>query len=176
MPLHATPSLHARAAPLPHAASAEQVSPAVQYRPSSQLTPVRAVQAVVDVAISQVWHRLAGLMASAAWQTPPITQPLHVITHMLLVVSQICPAAHVAMPASQRSVSSLQLSVPSQVTPSSQLRAALPPHAASAEQVSPVVQYWPSSQTAPVLAVQAVLELPGLQVWQGLKWLTVPAA
>jgi len=176
VPLHATPSLHTRAMPPTQAAIDEQVSPVVQYSPSSQLAPVSGVHAVLDVAVSHVSHRLEGLMALAAWQTPAMMQPLQVITQALLAVSQICPAGQVGLPASQRSVVSLQLSVPSQVTPSSQLRAAPVPHTASAEQVSPVVQYWPSSQTAPVRAVHAPLELAVLQIWQGLTGLKVPSA
>jgi len=68
------------------------------------------------------------------------------------------------VPASQRSLPSLQLSVPLHVTPSPQLRAVPAPQTASAEQVSPVVQYWPSSQTTPVLGVHALLDVPVLQV------------
>jgi len=174
-PLHATPSLHTRAVPPRQTASDEQVSPVVQYKPSSQCAPVSGVHAVVDVAMSHVSQKLAGLMASAAWQTPPMMQPLHVITQALLAASQICPAAQVGVPESQRSLVSLQVSVPSHVTPSSQLRAVPVPHTASAEQVSPVVQYSVSSHTAPVRAVHAVFELAVLHIWHGLSGLKMPS-
>jgi len=103
-------------------------------------------------------------------------QPLHVITQALLFVSQICPAAQVGVPESQRSVASLQLSAPSHVMPSSQLRVVPAPQTARPEQVSPVVQYWLSSQTAPVLAVHALLELAVLHISQGLTGLKMPSA
>ena len=57
------------AAPLRQTPPAEQVSPVVQYCPSSQDAPVFAVQALVELAVSQRSQGLAGL---------PVDQPVGV--------------------------------------------------------------------------------------------------
>lgn len=59
------PSLQTRGDPL-HAPVAEHTSPTVQKRPSAQLTPVRAVHAVVLTEGLHSWHALPGSTAPSA--------------------------------------------------------------------------------------------------------------
>jgi len=133
---------------------------------------VRAVHAVVELAGSQVWHPLLGLIAPEARQTPEMTQPLHVIAHMPVPVSQVWPAGHVGVPVSQRSVPSLHVSLPLHPIPSSQVRDPPPRQTAPAEQLSVIVQYSPSSHGEPVgTGVQLVVEVSGRHAWHWLPGL-----
>jgi hypothetical protein len=65
VPLQLTASAQFRDAPL-HTAAAEQRSPTVQKRPSSQVVPVAGDHALVDVAGVQTRHWFAGLRVAAA--------------------------------------------------------------------------------------------------------------
>ncbi len=128
------------------------------------------------MAVAHVSHWFAGLVVLGAKQTPPITQPLHVVWHMFVPVLQTWPAPQVDAPGSQRSVDSLQVSVPLQVTASAQTRAAPVPQTASAEHVSPTLQKRPSSQVAPVLGDHAVVEVAIAHVRHWLAGLVVLGA
>ena len=75
-------------------------------------------------------------------QVPPqfVVPPTQVSTHELVATLQTWPPVQVVVPASQRSVASLHVSVPLQLTASAQPRALPAPQTAAAEHVSPVVQ------------------------------------
>ena len=106
---------------------------------------------------------------------PPITQPLHVVRHRSLAVSQTCPLAHVLEPGTQRAIAESQVSTPLHDTPSEQLRVD-PAHVAPALHASPTVQKSWSLHEAPVFAVHALVEVAGAQTWQGLLGFVVIGA
>ena len=109
---------------------------------------------------------------------PPqrLVPPPQLSTQLSAAASQTWPAPHVLVPASQRSVDSLQDSLPLQDTPSSQLRAVPPAQTAAAEQASPTVQKSPSSHAAPVLADHAEVDALGSQTWHPFAGLVVLGA
>jgi hypothetical protein len=104
-----------------------------------------------------------------------MTHPLHAVTHISALVLQTWPTPQVVVPASQRSLASLQLSLPLQATPSLHERAP-PPQTPIAEQVSAVVQNRPSLQLAPVLVDHVVEDDAALQIWHWSAGLRVASA
>ena len=66
VPLQATASAQARGTPPPQTAPAEQVSPTVQYRESSQAPAVRGDQPARVSAGVQLWHWFIGLLVPVA--------------------------------------------------------------------------------------------------------------
>jgi len=162
-PLHEMPSPHTRAVP-------PQVVPVhtslfVQNRPSSQLAPAFGLNADVERAGSQTSHWFVGLRWPAPRHVPPITQPVHVATHVSLAVSQIVPDAQVDSAPLQRFAVSSHVSAPLHDTPSSQppmLPAHVPP-----VHVSLLVQNMPSSQEPPSFELNDVVERAVSQRWHG---------
>jgi hypothetical protein len=104
-----------------------------------------------------------------------MVQPLQVMVHAFVAVSQTSPARQVLLPASQRSAASLHVSVPLQVTASAHTRV-VPTHTAEALQASIAVQNRPSSQLAPVFALQPVVDVAGAQIWHWFAGFRVEAA
>ena len=154
LPLHATPSLHARADP-PHVEPVH-VSPAVQNIPSSQLAPSFALNDIRFRVGSHTRHEFDGSSCPMPKQEPPITHPVHVAMHASLTTSQISPAAHGLVPAAHVFAVSSHVSVPLHATPSPQ-RAPDPTHTPP-EHASLDVQYIPSSHDTPSSGLNAVLE------------------
>lgn len=169
-PLHAMPSLHTRAVP-PQVVPV-QTSAFVQNNPSSHVAPAFELNADLERAGSQISHWLDGLRWPEPKHVPPITQPVHVATHVSLATSQIIPVAHVESAAMQRFIVSSHISTPSHATPSLQCEPA-PAHVPE-WQTSPLVQNRPSSQLPPSFELNEVIERDTSHAMQGSRGETWP--
>jgi hypothetical protein len=123
---------HPRAAPLSHL-PVTQISPVVQYRPSSHLVPsASAIALHVAVTPSGVHWPTWQVSADAEQSKRATALQVPVLLHALDVVhgspsSQVCPAetANLQVPADASQVSNVQL------LPSSHIASTLQPHNAS---------------------------------------------